>query len=110
MRVPRRRRARLAQAAQGELDEVWQCVQGESGLAWANALIDSIVAGCRQLEDAPSLSRSVRWLGPGVRTLVVERYRVLYRILGDRVEIDRVIHSRRNFPKAWRERDPDAHS
>jgi len=40
----------------------------------------------------------------------VERYRVLYRILGDRVEIDRVIHSRRNFPKAWRERDPDAHS
>jgi toxin ParE1/3/4 len=108
--VPRRRRVRFAQAAQEELDEVWQYVQGESGPARASALIDGIVAGCRRLEDAPSLGRPMRGLGPGVRMLVVERYRVLYRILGDRVEIDRVIHSRRDFPKAWRERDPDAHS
>jgi toxin ParE1/3/4 len=108
--VPRSRRVRFARAAQEELDEVWHYVQGESGLARANTLIDRIVAGCRRLEEASSLGRPMPGLGPGVRMLVVERYRVLYRVLGDRVLIDRVIHSRRDFPKAWRERDPDSHS
>jgi plasmid stabilization system protein ParE len=49
-------------------------------------------------------------LGSGVRLLLVERYRVLYRALDDRIEIARVIHSRRDFQMAWRGREPDAHS
>jgi toxin ParE1/3/4 len=100
--VPRRRRVRFAATAQEELDETWRYVQGESGVARANALVDRLVAGCRRLEDAPSLGRPMRRLGPGVRMLIVERHRVLYRVLGDRIEIDRVIHTRRDFPKAWR--------
>ena len=109
--MPRSRRVRFAQAATEELDETWDYIRRESGAARADAVLARVVAGCRRLEHAPSLGRAVPALGPGLRMLIVEGFKVVYLIAGDeRVEIVRVIHGRRDFPKAWRDRDPDAHS
>lgn len=109
--MPRRCRVRFGQAATGDLDRTSAYIGQESGTGRARAVIARVVAGCRRLEHAPSLGRAVPELGQGFRLLIVDEFKVVYRIMeAGRVEIVRVIDSRRDFPKAWRGPDPDAHS
>jgi plasmid stabilization system protein ParE len=42
-------------------------------------------------------------LGPEIRQLVIVPFRILYQVVGDRVEVVRIIHVRRDATKAWRE-------
>lgn len=108
--MPRSCRVTFADAAKKDLREIWLWIAGEFGSQHADRLVGRVRASCELLERSPQLGRPIPELGPTARALVVERYRVVYRIAGLEVLIQRVIDSRRDFPKAWRERDPDAHS
>jgi plasmid stabilization system protein ParE len=54
------------------------------------------------LEDAPRMGCPLPELGPEVRMLLVEEFRVVYRVDGSEILILHVIHTRRDLPKAWR--------
>lgn len=102
--MPRRGRVRFAQAAKRDLDEIWQYVRDDNGSGRADAVLGRRLSACRELENAPLLGRPMPALGPGMRMLAVGLYRLPYRTDGSRVLIARVVHARRDFRKAWRER------
>jgi toxin ParE1/3/4 len=101
--MPRRGRVRFAQAARRDLQAIWRHVGESSGVERADALVDRIVAAGRSLAHAPARGTLVPAFGHEVRQLVVLSYRILYRLTGDRVEVVRIIHVRRDPTKAWRE-------
>ena len=65
----------------------------------AARVVERVQAAVRRLNDAPHHGRPGRW--PGTRELVVPRapYIVPYRVAGDHVEILRVFHGARRWPR-----------
>src|SRR5690242_10061109 len=103
--MPRRGRVRFAQAARPDLKAIWRYVGERSGEERADAPIDHIIAAGQSLAQAPTRGMPVPAFGPDIRQLVVLPYRILYRVVGDRVEVARIIHVRRDPTKAWRKPD-----
>jgi toxin ParE1/3/4 len=64
----------------------------------AEQLVDRIA---RQLEQACAHPESGRMVpevaAPNIRELQVSPYRVMYRVLADRIEVVSIVHGRRNF-------------
>ena len=62
----------------------------------ANAVVEAIRAASRRLPDFPSAHRIVpEWGGNERRETFVHRWRLMYRVLPDRVRIVGVIHGSR---------------
>ena len=69
----------------------------------AARLLDRIEAAAASLSEFPSRGRIVPELGLPRRELLVEGYRLVYRE-HPRVEILGLLHGRRDFLAAWRQR------
>ena len=79
-----------------------------SSRAYAVSLIDRLYGSVEALEAHARLGRKVPEIDHDlVRELIVERYRVVYQLMRDRIEIVAVPHSRQDLVRKLRERRSD---
>ncbi|PKQ08243.1 MAG: plasmid stabilization protein [Alphaproteobacteria bacterium HGW-Alphaproteobacteria-11] len=89
-RVHRTRKARA------DLVGIWRFVATDNPDA-ADALLDRLDEACRKLAEHPRSGPARHDIRPGLRYLVVDAHLILYRIVGDGIEIVRVVHGRRDL-------------
>ena len=68
----------------------------------AATLLERLEAAAASLRQFPERGRVVPELGPPRRELLVEGYRLVYRVRSE-VEILRLIHSRQHFLRTWKD-------
>ena len=70
---------------------------------YATRFIRSLIKAATKLEAMPRIGRIVPELeNYGFREVIYQNYRIVYRIIGDEyIEILAVLHSARNFKKAF---------
>lgn len=95
--APRERRVIWAESAQLALDEVIAYIATDSR---ANALrvLESVLEAARHLSTLAERGRVVPELNdPTVREVFVFRYRLMYHVEPDRVEVRAFVHGARDF-------------
>lgn len=103
--APRERRVIWAESAQLALDEVIAYIATESR---ANALrvLESALEVARHLSTFAERGRVVPELNdPAVREVFVFRYRLMYHVGSDRVEVRAFVHGARDFAALLRNQD-----
>lgn len=103
--APRERRVVWAESAQLALDEVIEYIATDSR---ANALrvLESALETARHLSTLAERGRVVPELNdPAVREVFVFRYRLMYRVEADRVEVRAFVHGARDFAALRRNQD-----
>lgn len=103
--APRERRVVWAESAQLALDEVIEYLATDSR---ANALrvVESALETARHLSTLAERGRVVPELNdPAVREVFVFRYRLMYRLEADLVEVRAFVHSARDFAALRRNQD-----
>jgi len=89
---------RLAPQARADIDDIAYYIFVESGsLETADRLIESIYSRFVLLGTYPRAGRVRDDLRPGMRIFSVGDYVVLYRVEGEDVVIDRVVHGSRDL-------------
>jgi addiction module RelE/StbE family toxin len=86
-------------SAEQDLTDIFEYVLNDSPLA-AIQLIEQIDNSVSKLEDFPymgSTTNDTRLTYLGYRILIVESYLVFYAVIGDLVEIRRILHSKRKY-------------
>ena len=63
----------------------------------ARRFVGKLMAQCQRIGHAPLAYASREDLAPGLRTAPIGRYVVFFRVLGDMVRIERVLHGARDF-------------
>lgn len=63
----------------------------------ADALVDRLIRAFDLIAANPKSGRARRDLGPGVRSFVVDKYFIFYRVVAGGIDIGRVIHGARNI-------------
>jgi toxin ParE1/3/4 len=91
---------RLSPLAEQDLEEIWLYVAEDASQTTADRLIDAIVDRFNLLAEQPAVGRARPEFGAGVRSFVVERYVIYYRV-DDEVLIARVLHGHRDQAAAW---------
>ncbi len=93
-----RRKPRLLRTAQAEEDlvEIWTYI-GRDNPAAADRLLDLLDAKSQSLAHNPQIGRARNDIAAGVRHFPVGRYLILYRDIGDGVEIVRYVHGMRRL-------------
>ena len=67
--------------------------------SYAAAVARELVAAARSLATFSERGRVVsEYEDPAVREMIVRRYRLIYRVRSDRVEVLRIIHGARQLP------------
>ncbi|NJL09428.1 MAG: type II toxin-antitoxin system RelE/ParE family toxin [Calothrix sp. SM1_7_51] len=61
---------------------------------------------CEQLVSFPNIGRSYGEIRPDLRGLPLDGYIIFYRILGDGIEILRVVNARRDLPAIFQDQEP----
>jgi toxin ParE1/3/4 len=79
-----------------DVDEIWEWIAADDIRA-ADRLGARIAEATARLADFPASGTPRPELGPGVRSLVVGRYVVLYHVGPDSVDIVRVVHGAREL-------------
>ena len=82
--------------AEDDLLQIWGYLAREASIPRADDQIQKIEQACRRLSDWPLSGRARDFLIPGMRSIVVAPYLIFYRVLGDSVQIVRVLHGHRD--------------
>lgn len=95
-------RVRWARRASEDLIEIAEHIEGDAPEA-AVRFVRRLLEAARSLEDLPRRGRRVTDLEPsGLRQILVEDYRLLYRIDDEGVvSIVAVVHGSRDLPTLW---------
>lgn len=87
-----------------ELDDIWLYIAAEtSSLEIASRFVDSITDQFLLLSRHPYLGRKRDDLAPGLRSVAVGNYVIVYRVEGSDVSILHVVHGRRDVRAAIRQ-------
>ena len=100
-------RVRFSLRARVDLLDLWSHV-AERDPSQADDILDRIEAGCRILQDHPRFGRARPDVGEGARMLVIGRWLALYRIMGNDVQIVRVVDGARDLKQLEWTRPPSA--
>jgi toxin ParE1/3/4 len=90
-------RVRFAKRAREDLVDIWLHVAHGGSESVADRIVDRIEARCRQLKDHPRLGPERSDIGEGARSLLVERWLALYRLMPDGVQIVRILDGARDL-------------
>lgn len=94
-----------AYAAEEDLEAAASYIHRDSPV-YAASFIDRALEAGRSLDEFAERGRMVPELGDSsIREIFVYSYRLVYRIEDDRISILALIHGRRDFQKAWNEKD-----
>jgi toxin ParE1/3/4 len=91
-------KARYTREAREDLLKIWEWIAPENP-ATADRVYDTIDARCTSLRDHPRLGRPRPEIGEGARSLVIERWLALYRIVADGVQVVRIVDGARDLTK-----------
>ncbi len=92
-------------AALGDLEAAADYIARDSP-RYAASLITELLAAAQSLSVFAHRGRRVPELvDPDLRELLVSPYRLIYRVGGEGVWVLAIIHARRDFGTAWRDRD-----
>ena len=90
-------RVQRTDQAEQDLIGIWSYISDDNSYA-ADRLLDEIDEICDTLADAPHAGRLREDLAPGLRSLPVGNYVILYRPHGDGIIVIRVLHGARDLP------------
>jgi toxin ParE1/3/4 len=92
-------RLRIAPQAEEDLDSIWFYVATESAsVEVADRLVDSLTSRFLLLSRHPYVGRSREHeFGPGMRSLAVSEYVIVYTIEQDSIQVLRMVHGRRDL-------------
>ena len=94
-----------AYAAEEDLEAAASYIHRDSPV-YAASFIDKALEAGRSLDEFAERGRMVPELGDSsIREIFVYSYRLVYRIEDDRISILALIHGRRDFQKAWDEKN-----
>ena len=94
-----------AYAAEEDLQAAASYIQRDSPV-YAVSFVDRVLEAGRSLDEFAERGRMVPELSDNsIREIFVYSYRLVYRIEDDRISILALIHGRRDFQKAWDEKD-----
>lgn len=82
----------LLDAARADLANIWHTGVLRWGEAQAERYADAIEASLQRLRDNPCMGSSRPQLLPEMRVLIVRRHLAFYRVVGDRIEVIRILH------------------
>jgi addiction module RelE/StbE family toxin len=86
--------------AVADLTEIRDYVARDSD-AYAAALVERILSSIDRLSDFPNLGQRVPELDDDfIRQLIVDRYRVIYRVRAQAVDLAAIVHGARDLPRA----------
>src|SRR4051812_7077008 len=93
---------RLSWSPQAERDirKIWAYYAAEASAEAANKVLRTLEAAAERVANHPMAGRPRDELRPTLRTMLAHPYVVFYRLKVGGVEIARVLHERRNLPKA----------
>lgn len=92
------------EAAWRDLDEAADYIARDSP-AYASSWVEAVRNAARSLSHHPLRGRKVPEIDdPSVREIFVTRYRLVYRVVPERVYILGLIHGARDFTRAWARR------
>ncbi len=95
---------RIAPQAQQDLADVWHFIAQDNPAA-ADRVLDTVKNQFRQIAQQPGVGRSREELAPGLRSVVVRRYRrylIFYRQHAEAMEIVRVLHGSRDLKQLFK--------
>lgn len=88
----------VSPCVKAELDDIWHHIATNSvSIDIANRVVESITDQFVQLSKHPHLGRRRDDLRPGLRSVVVGSYIVIYRVQGNNVRILHVVHGHRDI-------------
>ena len=96
---------RILDPAQGELEEIARLYLSLSGAQSARRITDSIFDALEQLERFPLSGppmRETELRNLGYRFLTVEKYILIYRLIGDTVFVYHIFDGRSDYPALFR--------
>jgi toxin ParE1/3/4 len=86
--------------ASADLDEICTYLELHNAKV-ASRLFDRIRKKCKLVADFPEMGRSYEELIPGLKGFVVDNYVVFYVIVGDSVQILRIVSGYRDIEKIF---------
>ena len=92
---------RILDPAQGELEEIAQLYLSLSGVQSARKITDKIYDALEQLTGFPLSGPSMRETelrNLGYRFLVAEKYIIIYRLIGDTIDVYHIFDRRSDYP------------
>ena len=102
-------RIRLSKAATQDVDEAWDYTASRWSPERADALLDTFEEKFRILVRYPNAGRQRDHLAPGLRSLAVAGFVVIYQIHDDVLEVVRLVHGSRDLEGLLSEEDsPDS--
>ena len=86
-------------AARQDLLDIWLYIAENNSEAIADRIYDQIADSCKRLAEYPELGRSRLEIAEDARSLLVERWLVLYRLIGTNVQVVRIIDGVRDLKR-----------
>jgi len=92
-------KVRYSRLALEDLLHIWGHIASRNSEVVADRVYDRIDEACRLLEQHPRLGRVRPEIAEGARSLVVERWLVIYRLIPGGVQVVRIIDGARELTK-----------
>ncbi|KAF3888279.1 MULTISPECIES: type II toxin-antitoxin system RelE/ParE family toxin [Nostocales] len=96
---------RLTEPAIKDIEEIADYIAKQSGLAQSELFLSKLNAKFTKIAKFPNLGRQRDEILPGIRSLPVDNYLILYMSIGQDVEIFRVISGYRNLSDLFNDSD-----
>jgi plasmid stabilization system protein ParE len=97
---------RLSNAANRDLDEIWEYIAADNLVA-ADHLIERFHQAFLWLSKYPGAGHRRTDISKPVLFWAEGNYEIIYRVLAGFIEIDAILHGSRDIPAVLREREPD---
>lgn len=88
---------RVSAAARADLDDIWFYI-AQDDVDAADKFIQAVIGKFQKLAEWPEIGRQREELASHLRSLVVGRCVIFYRLMGNGIEIVRVLHGARDLP------------
>lgn len=85
--------------AQNDLLEIWLYTAEEWPLSQADTYLDQLNAKVKHLIADPELVQNREDIRKGYRSLIVSHHLVFYKIVGDEIQVIRVLHEGVDIPQ-----------
>ena len=92
-------KVRFTHRAREDLLDIWLYIARRNSEAVADQIYDRIEEHCRLLIEHPQIGRARPEIAEDARTLVIERWLALYRLLADGAQVVRIIDGSRELTK-----------
>jgi toxin ParE1/3/4 len=90
---------RYSRLARKDLLDIWWLIESRNSEAVADRICDRIEGTCQLLAEHPRIGRARPEIAEEARSLVIERWLALYRLVPDGVQVVRIVDGARDLTK-----------